>query len=131
MADDEVCGCPLVADVFTNMGQFCRAPKKKCLKHFSWEKLRRAELDMERVRRLTEYWKSDVWPTDYFVRVHLELGISEETRLPHIPPIPLFHPRRTPIPVLLSLPMHSGLVSPLHGYGGYPDRGCSWGLPDG
>ena len=52
VADDEVCGCPLVADVFTNMGQFCRAPKKKCLKHFSWEKLRRAELDMERVCRL-------------------------------------------------------------------------------
>ncbi|XP_037074542.1 CXXC-type zinc finger protein 1-like [Pollicipes pollicipes] len=50
VSDDEVCGCPLVADVFTSIGQFCRAPKKKCLKHFSWEKLRRAELDMERVR---------------------------------------------------------------------------------
>ena len=38
---------------------------------------------------------------------------------------------RTPIPVLLSPSMHSGLVPLWHGYGGYPDRGCPWGLPDG
>lgn len=48
--DDEVCGYPLVVDVFTPSGEFCRVPKKKCMKHHCWEKLRRAEIDMERVR---------------------------------------------------------------------------------
>nr|CAD7441395.1 unnamed protein product [Timema bartmani]CAD7453742.1 unnamed protein product [Timema tahoe] len=48
----EVCGCPLVVNVFELTGEFCRAPKKSCLKHYCWEKLRRAEIDMERVRQL-------------------------------------------------------------------------------
>ncbi|GBP58620.1 CXXC-type zinc finger protein 1 [Eumeta japonica] len=51
VSDTEVCGCPLVRDVFTPTGEFCRAPKKSCLKHYQWEKLRRAEIDMERVRQ--------------------------------------------------------------------------------
>lgn len=50
VADDEVCGCPLVTDVFVPTGEFCRIAKKKCMKHYCWEKLRRAEIDMERVR---------------------------------------------------------------------------------
>ncbi|PNF24443.1 CXXC-type zinc finger protein 1 [Cryptotermes secundus] len=49
--DTEVCGCPLVTNVFDLTGEFCRAPKKSCLKHYCWEKLRRAEIDMERVRQ--------------------------------------------------------------------------------
>ncbi|XP_021961175.1 CXXC-type zinc finger protein 1 isoform X2 [Folsomia candida] len=48
--DSEVCGCPVVVDLTENMEKFCRLPKKKCNRHFCWEKLRRAELDMERVR---------------------------------------------------------------------------------
>ncbi|XP_068780234.1 CXXC-type zinc finger protein 1 isoform X3 [Struthio camelus] len=47
---DEVCGCPLVRDVFELTGEFCRAPKRKCNRHYCWEKLRRAEVDLERVR---------------------------------------------------------------------------------
>uniref|UniRef100_A0A8C2WAN2 CXXC finger protein 1a n=1 Tax=Cyclopterus lumpus TaxID=8103 RepID=A0A8C2WAN2_CYCLU len=47
---DEVCGCPLVKDVFEPTGEFCRLSKRKCNKHYSWEKLRRAEVDLERVR---------------------------------------------------------------------------------
>ncbi|CAG9861757.1 unnamed protein product [Phyllotreta striolata] len=47
----EVCGCPLVTNVFSPTGEFCRAPKKSCTKHFVWEKLRRAEIDLERVRQ--------------------------------------------------------------------------------
>lgn len=47
----EVCGCPLVVNVFSPTGEFCRAPKKSCTKHFVWEKLRRAEIDLERVRQ--------------------------------------------------------------------------------
>uniref|UniRef100_A0A1A8EWA8 CXXC-type zinc finger protein 1 n=1 Tax=Nothobranchius korthausae TaxID=1143690 RepID=A0A1A8EWA8_9TELE len=47
---DEVCGCPLVRDVFELTGDFCRVSKRKCNKHYCWEKLRRAEVDLERVR---------------------------------------------------------------------------------
>ena len=47
---DEVCGCPLVADVFQETKGFCRVAKRKCTKHYNWEKLRRAEIDLERVR---------------------------------------------------------------------------------
>lgn len=51
VAADEVCGCPLVQNVFETTGEFCRVQKRKCNKHFSWERLRRAEIDMERVRQ--------------------------------------------------------------------------------
>lgn len=51
ISDNEVCGCPLVANVFDFTGKYCRAPKKSCVKHYVWEKLRRAEIDMERVRQ--------------------------------------------------------------------------------
>lgn len=44
IGDNEVCGCPLVRNVFSPTGNFCRAPKKNCTKHFVWEKLRRAEV---------------------------------------------------------------------------------------
>ncbi|XP_033239480.1 CXXC-type zinc finger protein 1 isoform X1 [Drosophila pseudoobscura] len=49
--DTDVCGAPLVANVFEPTGQFCRAPKKSCFKHYAWEKIRRAEIDLERVRQ--------------------------------------------------------------------------------
>lgn len=49
--DTDVCGCPLVKNVFTLTGEFCRAPKKSCYKHYVWEKIRRAEIDLERVRQ--------------------------------------------------------------------------------
>ncbi|KAF7998561.1 hypothetical protein HCN44_010969 [Aphidius gifuensis] len=51
ISDNEVCGCPLVTNVFDLTGKYCRAPKKSCVKHYVWEKLRRAEIDMERVRQ--------------------------------------------------------------------------------
>lgn len=44
IGDNEVCGCPLVTNVFDQTGDFCRAPKKACTKHYVWEKLRRAEV---------------------------------------------------------------------------------------
>lgn len=49
--DSEVCGAPLTSNVFDETGEICLAPKKKCLRHYCWEKLRRAEIDMERVRQ--------------------------------------------------------------------------------
>lgn len=49
--DDDVCGSPMTKNVFELTGEFCRAPKKSCFKHYCWEKIRRAEIDMERVRQ--------------------------------------------------------------------------------
>lgn len=51
-SDTDVCGCPLVRNVFQLTGEFCRAPKKSCYKHYFWEKIRRAEIDQERMRQL-------------------------------------------------------------------------------
>nr|KAF6435755.1 hypothetical protein HJG63_012491 [Rousettus aegyptiacus] len=50
--DDEVCGCPLVQNVFELTDNFCHLPKRLCNHHYCWEKLRRAEVDLERVRAL-------------------------------------------------------------------------------
>ncbi|XP_076469080.1 CXXC-type zinc finger protein 1-like isoform X1 [Babylonia areolata] len=48
---DEVCGCPLVSNVFEEKEKYCQVSKRKCAKHFCWEKLRRAEIDLERLRQ--------------------------------------------------------------------------------
>lgn len=48
---DEVCGCPLVTDVFTETEEFCLSPKRRCNRHVNWEKCRRAQIDMERVNQ--------------------------------------------------------------------------------
>ena len=49
---EEVCGYPIVSDVFEETGEFCRVPKRKCTKHYCWEKCRRAQIDLERVRQV-------------------------------------------------------------------------------
>ncbi|WAR27162.1 CXXC1-like protein [Mya arenaria] len=48
---EEVCGCPLVTDVFEESEEICRTAKRRCNKHHCWEKCRRAQVDMERVRQ--------------------------------------------------------------------------------
>ncbi|RMX45931.1 hypothetical protein pdam_00011044 [Pocillopora damicornis] len=47
----DVCGCPLVTNVFEETGDFCRASKRRCMKHYCWEKLRRAEIDLQRIQQ--------------------------------------------------------------------------------
>ncbi|XP_017708599.1 PREDICTED: CXXC-type zinc finger protein 1-like [Rhinopithecus bieti] len=47
---DEVGGCPLVHNVFEFTGNFCCLPKCLCNCYYSWEKLRRAEVDLERMQ---------------------------------------------------------------------------------
>ena len=49
--DDEVCGYPIQKEIFAKPSEFCRLSKKNCQPHVFWEKLRRAEIDMERVRQ--------------------------------------------------------------------------------
>lgn len=51
VSDVDVCGCPLVRNTFELTGDYCRAPKKNCFKHYVWEKIRRAEIDLERLRQ--------------------------------------------------------------------------------
>ena len=41
-------------DLFLETSSLCKAPKKKCQNHINWERLRRAEIDMERVRDLMD-----------------------------------------------------------------------------
>ncbi|XP_052283775.1 CXXC-type zinc finger protein 1-like isoform X2 [Dreissena polymorpha] len=48
---EEVCGCPLVTNVFEETGELCKTAKRKCNRHHCWEKFRRAQIDMERVRQ--------------------------------------------------------------------------------
>lgn len=54
--DNEVCGCPLSPDDFYNQETSeiatCRIAKKSCRKHFLWEKMYRAEIDLKRIRAL-------------------------------------------------------------------------------
>ena len=76
MAADEVCGCPLVQNVFETTGEFCRVQKRKCNKHFSWERLRRAEIDMERVRQ--------VCINHILINVAVPLGKTERSQEPRI-----------------------------------------------
>jgi COMPASS component SPP1 len=51
VGDDEICGCPLFVNCFEVSGNYCRELKKACQKHHCWEKLRRAEIDAERVQQ--------------------------------------------------------------------------------
>lgn len=51
IGDNEVCGFPIVQDVFEETSEFCRFTKKRCTKHHGWEKIRRALIDMERVQQ--------------------------------------------------------------------------------
>ena len=46
----KVCAFPAQKELFGRPTEFCRRAKKTCHQHFNWEKLRRAEIDMERVR---------------------------------------------------------------------------------
>lgn len=47
--EDEVCGAPLVDNSLQPTGEYCRWLKKKCIKHYCWDKFRHAEIDMEKV----------------------------------------------------------------------------------
>ncbi|KAJ8301130.1 hypothetical protein KUTeg_020117 [Tegillarca granosa] len=90
---DEVCGCPLVSNVFEESGEYCRASKRKCNKHYCWEKLRRAEIDMERCFYLrishhvfkiivnTQHCKFDWYQPKVYLKVffHTCINHSEDT----------------------------------------------------
>lgn len=49
---NEVCGCPLDPNFPSRTfqcPQFCRQPRRACVRHYCWEKLRRAEIDQEKL----------------------------------------------------------------------------------
>ncbi|CAL8077921.1 unnamed protein product [Orchesella dallaii] len=50
--DTTICGYPLLQNVIGPTKAFCKISKKRCNRHHCWEKLRRAEIDLEKVR----YW---------------------------------------------------------------------------
>jgi len=47
-----ICGCPLVKDVFEETDNLCVAPKRACMRHYRWDKLRRAEIDLQKVQQV-------------------------------------------------------------------------------
>lgn len=53
---NEVCGCPLQNDIYdgdepTKSSEFCNRAKRKCNKHFKWEAMYRASVDLQRIRQ--------------------------------------------------------------------------------
>ncbi|KAK6177019.1 hypothetical protein SNE40_015210 [Patella caerulea] len=92
IGQDEVCGCPLVVNVFEETGELCRAPKRKCIKHYCWEKLRRAEVDMERLRQ----WMAldDLFEKERNIRLSMSnrmgvLGLMLHQSVDHDPMTPM------------------------------------------
>ncbi|KAI0984200.1 hypothetical protein GJ496_008816 [Pomphorhynchus laevis] len=52
LLENEACGRPLVADFFsTNDYELCTLRKSCCAKHYKWEKLCAAEIDLIRLRQ--------------------------------------------------------------------------------
>ncbi|ELT90329.1 hypothetical protein CAPTEDRAFT_180335 [Capitella teleta] len=92
VAEDEVCGFPLVEDVFRETGEFCRCQKRKCNKHYCWEKFRRAEIDMERVRQWIAL--DDLFEQERHIRVAMAnragvLGLMLHQTIDHDPRNPM------------------------------------------
>ncbi|KAL4225956.1 CXXC-type zinc finger protein 1 [Mactra antiquata] len=92
---DEVCGCPIITDVFNETGELCLVPKRKCNKHFCWEKCRRAQIDMERVRQWMKI--DDLFEQERNVRYALSnrmgvLGLMLHQTVDHNPLYPIMVP---------------------------------------
>ncbi|XP_041349665.1 CXXC-type zinc finger protein 1-like [Gigantopelta aegis] len=95
---DEVCGCPLVSHVFEETGEFCAAPKRKCSKHYVWEKLRRAEIDMERVRQWLRI--DELFEQERNIRMSMSnrmgvLGLMLHQTMDHDPLTPMIPPQQS------------------------------------
>ncbi|XP_045164491.1 CXXC-type zinc finger protein 1-like isoform X1 [Mercenaria mercenaria] len=92
---DEVCGCPLVSDVFQETGEICLTAKRRCNKHYGWEKCRRAQIDMERVRQWMKI--DDLFEQERNVRHALSnrmgvLGLMLHQTVDHNPLYPIIVP---------------------------------------
>ncbi|XP_046839995.1 CXXC-type zinc finger protein 1-like [Xenia sp. Carnegie-2017] len=48
---DEVCGCPLSNEKLEETKELCCIAKRTCVRHYCWEKLRRAQIDAARVHQ--------------------------------------------------------------------------------
>uniref|UniRef100_A0A0B7AL79 CXXC-type zinc finger protein 1 n=1 Tax=Arion vulgaris TaxID=1028688 RepID=A0A0B7AL79_9EUPU len=89
---DSVCGCPLNTNLFSEGETLCRAPKKKCVKHFCWEKLRRAEIDMHRLRQWMKL--DDLFEQERNIRMAMSnrmgvLGLMLHQTVDHDPMTPM------------------------------------------
>ena len=56
---DAVCGCPMPSERATILGDdsapMCRVARRLCQRHLNWERLRRAQLDVQRVRLVSAH----------------------------------------------------------------------------
>jgi COMPASS component SPP1 len=56
IGDEEVCGYPLPKSdnlLVDSENEICLASKRNCSLHFKWEKLRRAQIDLEKLRSVS------------------------------------------------------------------------------
>jgi len=89
---DAVCGCPISTDLFSESNTLCRAAKRKCSKHFCWEKLRRAEIDMQRLRQWMKL--DDLFEQERNIRMAMSnrmgvLGLMLHQTVDHDPTTPM------------------------------------------
>ncbi|XP_059169731.1 CXXC-type zinc finger protein 1-like [Physella acuta] len=92
VSPDAICGCPIATDLFSEGENLCRAPKKKCVKHFCWEKLRRAEIDMHRLRQWMKL--DDLFEQERNIRMAMSnrmgvLGLMLHQTVDHDPMTPM------------------------------------------
>jgi len=86
IGDNVVCGFPMTKDVFSLNGEFCRVAKRECNAHYCWEKLRRAELDMDRVRqwlKIDELFEQERQEKDIISRRAGVLGLMLHSTFNH------------------------------------------------
>ena len=55
-----MCGCPLTENFSVESGEFCRLRKSLCPHHPSWEKTRRALIDLQKVQ-LVSIRRGEAW----------------------------------------------------------------------
>lgn len=93
IGNDEVCGCPTISNVFEEKNDFCRVSKRKCAKHFCWEKLRRAEIDLERLRQWMKL--DELFEQERNIRMAMSnrmgvLGLMLHQTIDHDPMTPMY-----------------------------------------
>ena len=79
-----MCGCPLEPDFPSKLSEckkFCRNFKKSCLKHYCWEKLRRAEIDQEKLNLVSRVDGVKFVYAQLYIQVTLQFEFPNQSKL--------------------------------------------------
>lgn len=89
---DTVCGFPFVRNVFDETGDFCCVPRSRCNRHLGWERLRRAQIDLERYRhfiRMDELLQEEQRVQQSIAQRGGLLGLLLHKTVDHNPSVPV------------------------------------------